>query len=44
MVIVSNLGKALAAKKIIVVGQTWKLIDNHWHCDRCATGWEPKRG
>jgi hypothetical protein len=43
MVIVSNLGKALAAKKLVVAGQAWKLIDDRWHCDRCAAGWAPTR-
>jgi hypothetical protein len=36
MVLVSNMGKALAAKKIVVAGQLWRWSDGAWRCDRCT--------
>jgi hypothetical protein len=36
MVLVSNMGKALAAKKIVVAGQLWCWSDGAWRCDRCT--------
>jgi hypothetical protein len=42
MVVVSDLGKALAAKKIIVAAQIWRTSDGRWMCDRCAAGWSSR--
>jgi hypothetical protein len=39
MVIVGNVGKALAAKKVVVAGQLWQWKEGRWQCDRCAAGW-----
>lgn len=43
MIVVSNLGNALAAGKIVVAGQVWRFGDGRWQCDRCAAGWYTMR-